>query len=200
MMDEDEPQAIDELLKYLYTLSDHINVLSIDESMFHYIDPSSQVFCLSYTDQELSEHPEPNPTLVKEVTYLVDVLVAADKYGVCDLAAIAGQKIDDRLEVFRYWAGRLEPRHVPRLTSAFSDAVQFEDEMPLLEKYQHDFLATVTSELDIHVIFADVEFILAHPKLTREVLWHRNNALTSEREKTSEMLEDMPKTRRHRYQ
>ena len=198
VIDEDEPQAIDELLTYLYTLSDHINVLSIHDEKFRFIGPASHVIYIGYIKKRLSDRVQQLEKLANEVKYLSDVLVTADKYRVSDLATLAGQKIKERLSVFRYWAGRLNDMHV-RLTTAFSEALYFEHEIPPLREYQHTFFTTVINKFDIDTTFADVEFIQAHPRLTQEVLRDRNKALKSERQMRDEMVKDVPKSRRKKY-
>jgi hypothetical protein len=129
VMDEDEPQAIDELLTYLYSLSDRIGVLSLHDTMFHPNGPGSLILRIARTDEELSECCQELEKLANDVKYLPDVLVTADKYQVSDLATLAGQKIEERLSVFRNRAAELINMPM-RLISAFSEALYFEHEIP----------------------------------------------------------------------
>ncbi|ERF74962.1 hypothetical protein EPUS_05170 [Endocarpon pusillum Z07020] len=198
VMDEDEPQAIDELLTYLYTLSDHINVLPIHGRRLRYIDPAIKVSRFIDADEKIRDRPQQLQTLANDVKHLSDVLVTADKYQVSDLATLAGQKIEKRLLAFVHWASRLEDMHA-RLTSAFSEALYFEHEIPPLQEYQDTFLTTIIHNFDIVTAFDDIEFIQAHPRLTREVLRDRNKALKSERQMRDEMVEDVPKSKRKKY-
>ncbi|KAF7506591.1 hypothetical protein GJ744_011628 [Endocarpon pusillum] len=201
VMDEDEPQAINELLTYLYTLSDQINLPSGRDRKIGFIDVYDEVYSDSLIP-ELNDRPQQLiQSLTNNVKYLSDVLVTADKYQVSDLATLAGQKIAARLVVLQCWAGAWKDGWKEkdgwkdldkRLTSAFSEALYLEHEMPPLQRYQNTFFQTVISKFDIDTIFSDVEFIQAHPRLTREVLLDRNKALKS-------MVEDVPKSKRKKY-
>jgi hypothetical protein len=76
-LDGDEPAAIDELLKYLYTLSDHINVPVIkpcDGSHWN-----SKV-------KDVESFPD-------DIKYLARVLAVADEFCVSDLATLANETI-----------------------------------------------------------------------------------------------------------
>jgi hypothetical protein len=87
------------MLKYLYTLGDHVNVANV---------------CY---DSDLDDEG------VQDVNYLASVLVTADKYCVPGLVALVGWKIDDQLSAFRRAADDhkiWQPKAVAQLISGLS--------------------------------------------------------------------------------
>lgn len=201
VLDDDDLEAIDELLKYLYKFSDHLNTSCVYRKLLQCYDPLFDDDDWGYTDEEvpelLLEHLE---ELSNEVKHFADVLIVADKYCVRDLATLASEKIKARLSMFRGWAPTLDSLPAAKSTCAFSEALHFEEEIPPLQKYQDLFLETITSKIDIGTAIFYVELIRTHPKLVRELLQHSTKAVKSEKERSQSIIAKLPKAKRKIYE
>ncbi len=164
----DDPAAIEEMLKYLYTLSDHLNVLdlhNIYESVDQYLENDEQVT----SELKLLEE------MAHEVKHLANVLTVAGKYCVPDLVKLAGQKMEERLSRLNYRIvgrdGVFNNTEVSTLLFAWSEALYPEDEVLELREYQKSFAMTIVNNCGIATGVFDVkELISSYPKLGWDLL------------------------------
>jgi len=190
-LEDDNPDAIDELLKYLYTLSDHINVPDREKQPY-------------VTDSGWPEEEKTIQVLSKEVKHLANVLIVADKYCVRDLVTLVGRKISARLSFLRQYhyitiGGKDQPTAM--LLFAFSEALCFEQESPPLQEYQDAFLATMVGEFGICDVIAgvDVELTQRHPKFVCEVLRQSAKTINSARQSVRTVFAELPIAKRRKY-
>lgn len=109
-LDEDDPEAIAEMLKYLYTLSDKLEVR-----------------------RGTVLHPLGESELLHNVNHLAGVIVTAEKYGISTLAALAGEKLDWQLSDIEIPRAAKEAK---KQICDLSDALYSRDPTPRLRWYQ----------------------------------------------------------------
>jgi hypothetical protein len=187
---------MDELLKYLYTLSDCINVSHLEGETY-----------AGMVEVLLEEIHKGLPVLSKEVKHLANILVVADKYCVRDLVTLVARKISIRLSLLQECAyifddeddGHLQ---AAKLLSEFSEALSFEKEIPPLQEYHNAFLAVIAEKIDICTVIADVDVELArmHPKLIRELLQQSTEVIRSERQRVVDVIAELPARKRKRFE
>jgi hypothetical protein len=159
--------AIDELLKYLCTLSDHINVSVIKP----------------HDGTHWNGEVKDIESLPDEIKYPAGVLAVADGFCVSDLDRLAGEKTQHRLSTFKNRFAMMahqNPADTPRFVSALSDALYSGDEIPALQYYQNFFAQIFTSKFHIATEVLDIESLIqSHPKLGWDLLQERNKTIES---------------------
>lgn len=194
-LEHDDPEALDELLKYFYTLSDHINVRPLRNKNW------GVYRCPSNHDKHLEG-------LSNEVRYLAGVLIIAEKYCVSDLVTLAGGKIEERLSILELRPHFLQADQPANLVFAWAGALYFEDEIPGLHKYQTLFSKIFTSDFDDTTDKLDIEGVIrAHPKLgwdllthTRKLLQKHEKTAKSQEKKIQDMHYWLPKAKKRQFE
>lgn len=186
-LEEDDPEAVFEILKYLYTLSDHVD-----------IEPLSH-----RGDEDLNG-------LASQVKYLISLIATADKYCVTDLVEIAGAKVHERLDIFcnqakvPYIKFKLEYKEVvPGLVEALYSK---KDHSPVLDQWQLLFARKLIDTFSSAVDVPDAQnLVTAYPRLgwnllksaDKERLESRETILKLSRENRV-MMDELPKSKRKR--
>ena len=197
----DDPDAIEEMLKYLYTLSDHLKVLNLDNP-HDSPDPYPPNDTPGMSEVKLLEE------MAYELKHLANVLTVAGKYCVSDLVTLAGQKIKERLSRLRYrikfGGGGFDDTQVSTLLFAWSEALYPEDEILELQEYQKSFAVIIVDNCSIATGFVDIkELISSYPKLgwdllncTDEVVTERDKRIGCLQGKIDSMRKELPKSKR----
>jgi len=193
-LDADDPEAIDELLKYLYTLSDHIKVRPLTRGRW-------EIYLLPDEVKYLEELP-------KEVKHLTGILVVANKYLVSDLVMLVDSKIKQRLLWFQDRAARIEKKEAANLVSQLTEALYPREEIPTLQKHQSLFVVTITRQYSMASSGSQMkDLIQNHPKLGSDLV-ERLDALLQEKDETIQdqgrqiqnMRAELPKSKRKRFE
>jgi hypothetical protein len=187
-LEDDEPDAIDELLKYLYTLSDLIKVPN--RSDYYFVE-----------EELLEDLPDGLQVLSKEFKHLADILVVADKYCVRDLATLAGEKISTRLSILQSLAHCNFSLEAAELVWIFPDALYFEQDIQPLQEYQDALLKIIVEEVNICMAIArvDVKLTRTQPKLVCELLRQSAKAIESKQQKVMDVLAELPLKKRRKF-
>lgn len=189
-LNEDDPDALDEMFKYLYTLSDHIKAPALAKK---YRDKNA------VTSKEAEHLIE----LAKEVRHLARVLVTADKYCLPSLVKLAFDKVEERVARFRSRAMILNPLQTTSLISAWCDALYLEDNLAALQECQTLFAGSIVDKRGTTTDIPEIEgLIAAHPKLGLDLLKGTENVVQAKQKELDDlkaenrrMFEQLPRVR-----
>jgi hypothetical protein len=183
-LDEDDPVSIDELLKYLYTLSDHFNVSVIKP----------------HDGTHWNGEVKDIESLPGEIKHRADVLAVADRFCVSDLDGLASEKMQHRLPAFKNRLAMMahqNPADTLRFVSALSDTLYSGDKIPALQYYQSFFAQIFTSKFHIATDVLDIKgLIQSHPKLGCDLLQERDKTIESQQQTIKSIYAEMPKSQR----
>lgn len=204
MLDEDDPEAVAELLKYLYTLSDLTGVTLSTQDAFD-DDFVRQGDIISDRDRLSPEEVTNLEQLWKETKCLTGVVAVAEKYCVTDLVASSSRRIGDHLTTFQSQTRRLNVSQRASFVCAGLDALYFHDDIPALRPNQKRLIEIITSDCGILTDIAGIEeMIRSRPWMGWDLLKGSGKVAqkTIERQgiKIRRMVTLLPRTKRKYFE
>lgn len=195
---EDDPDAVDEMLKYLYTLSDHMKGgrrAEEDEVEYEEEEEDEEVEGRkwnSYDPRKLS----------KELRHSTGVLLIADKYGISGLDRIAGQRIRHQLARLTTLASFAisEQDDVATWVSTLSEAMNIEMEVASMKQYRDAFAEMIATSIGFETDLLDFGWLgQKYPKLGSAILLRCIEEWKGQRFLIKEMFADLSERRKRKY-
>jgi len=175
------PEAIDVILEYLYTLSDRLEPEWIDELDF-------------------KKTPGIYDKIPSECEHLISVLVSAARYGVLDLAELAKDRLHERLHPLKTHFPSDEAT-LQKLLCRIAKALYSEQDAGSLQDFRDMVLRRIFHHWDQLQASETIKaLMLAHAELGWELTRFAMSRMRKQRVAMDCMLADLPKTKRKKYE
>jgi hypothetical protein len=181
VLPDKDPDAIDVLLVYLYTLSDCLLPEWIDELDF-------------------AKTPDIFDKLPSECELLISVIVSAARYGIMDLAQVAKQRLHERISPLKEHFPSDEAT-LQTLLARIVIALWSEPDVKLLQSFRDMILRRIIQHWDQLQRSETIKALkLAHAQLGWNLMQFAMSENEKQRQKMDCMLADLPKTKRKKYE
>jgi hypothetical protein len=175
------PDAIDVLLEYLYTLSDRLEPEWVDELDF---EKTVDIY----------------DKLPSECEHLIAVLVSAARYGISDLAELARERLHDRLNPLETHFPSNEAT-LQTLLCRIAKALYSEQDVDSLQRFREMVVGRIFQHWDQLLASETVQtLMLAHTELGWELTRSAISRMQKQRHAMDCMLADLPQTKRKKYE
>jgi hypothetical protein len=178
IMDNEDPDAIDVVLEYIYTLSDRTKACN-----------SWQI---DYEDHD---------KLLADLKHLLSVIVTADMFLLPQLVDLAGGKARDHTVDISYGIEKGSIHMTKKLFLGLVRALYPKRDCLALHSYQSQITeAIVIAKGNIWEKFGTRELLEEHPKLGMDVIESKTRLVQDKEAKIEKLIEVLPKTKKRRFE
>jgi hypothetical protein len=178
VLEDDDPEAVQVMLEYLYTLSDSLRVPYVPLNTFT-LDEAV----------ELERFPS-------DCRHLASVMIAADKYCLPDLTKLAEGKLKERIALVKMYDDMEVQKNI---TCGVIDAVYLQEDVSCLQECRSNLIKRICNSSWLAQYELD-DCILAHPRLGLDLVEFAFSGNMTDRSTIIKMVADPLKAKRRKYE